>query len=63
MVEPLNKIALSLGPISVHWYGIILGCAALIGMYLTIREGKRFRIHPEVLWIYAVWRSFSHYWC
>jgi phosphatidylglycerol:prolipoprotein diacylglycerol transferase len=47
MYEPLEKIALSLGPIQVHWYGIILGSAALIGLYLCIREGKRFGIHPE----------------
>jgi phosphatidylglycerol---prolipoprotein diacylglyceryl transferase len=44
----LNRIAFSLGPISVHWYGIILGSAALIGLYLAIYEGKqRFKINPD----------------
>lgn len=47
MALALNPIAFSLGPISVHWYGIILGLAALSGLYLAIREGKRFNIVPD----------------
>lgn len=43
----LNPIAFSLGPIPVHWYGIILGSAALIGLLLAIQEGKRFGLPPE----------------
>ncbi|MGE6231398.1 prolipoprotein diacylglyceryl transferase [Paenibacillus chitinolyticus] len=43
----LNPVAFKLGPISVHWYGIILGTAALIGLLLVIREGKRFKLQPE----------------
>ncbi|MFC0211877.1 prolipoprotein diacylglyceryl transferase [Paenibacillus chartarius] len=43
----LNPIAFSLGPIPVHWYGIILGSGALLGLLLAIREGKRFGIIPD----------------
>ncbi|WP_127583198.1 prolipoprotein diacylglyceryl transferase [Paenibacillus koleovorans] len=43
----LNPVAFSLGPIDVHWYGIILGSAALIGLLLAVQEGKRFGIAPE----------------
>ncbi|SDD52691.1 phosphatidylglycerol:prolipoprotein diacylglycerol transferase [Paenibacillus sp. UNCCL117] len=43
----LNPIAFSLGPISVHWYGIILGTAALVGLMLAIQEGKRFGIPSD----------------
>lgn len=43
----LESVAFSLGPIQVRWYGIILGTAALIGLLLAIREGKRFRIVPD----------------
>ncbi|MFC5450914.1 prolipoprotein diacylglyceryl transferase [Paenibacillus aestuarii] len=43
----LNKIAFSIGPIDVHWYGIILGTAALVGLLLAIQEGKRFGIVPD----------------
>lgn len=43
----LDPIAFSLGPISVRWYGIILGTAALLGLLLAIQEGKRFHIVPD----------------
>jgi phosphatidylglycerol:prolipoprotein diacylglycerol transferase len=43
----LNPIAFSLGSIQVHWYGIILGFGALVGLLLAIREGKRFGIAPD----------------
>jgi phosphatidylglycerol:prolipoprotein diacylglycerol transferase len=43
----LDPIAFALGPIKVHWYGIILGTAALIGLIFAIQEGKRFRILPD----------------
>jgi phosphatidylglycerol:prolipoprotein diacylglycerol transferase len=47
MLFALNPIAFTLGPIQVHWYGIILGTAALVGLMLAIREGKRFGIIPD----------------
>lgn len=43
----VESVAFTLGPIVVRWYGIILGTAALIGLLLLIREGKRFRIVPD----------------
>lgn len=44
----LNPIAFSLGSIDVHWYGIILGTAALVGLLLAVQEGKRFGIKPDL---------------
>jgi phosphatidylglycerol:prolipoprotein diacylglycerol transferase len=43
----IDPVALKLGPLTVHWYGIILGTAALVGLLLAIREGKRFGIIPD----------------
>ncbi|TYP69212.1 prolipoprotein diacylglyceryl transferase [Paenibacillus methanolicus] len=43
----LNSIAFSLGPIDVHWYGIILGTAALVGLLLAVQEGKRFGLSAD----------------
>jgi len=43
----LDPIAFKLGPLTVHWYGIILGTAALVGLALAVREGKRFGIVPD----------------
>jgi phosphatidylglycerol:prolipoprotein diacylglycerol transferase len=47
MAPLLDPIAISIGIITVHWYGIILAAAALGGLILAIMEGKRFRIAPE----------------
>ncbi len=43
----LDPIAFELGPITVHWYGIILGLAALAALLIAIQEGKRFGIIPD----------------
>lgn len=40
----LNPVAFSFGWVSVYWYGIILGLAALSGLLIAIQEGKRFGI-------------------
>ncbi|UQD50983.1 prolipoprotein diacylglyceryl transferase [Bacillus methanolicus] len=46
---PINPIAFELGPISVHWYGIIIGLGALLGLYLAIQECKKRGISPDIL--------------
>ncbi|MDU2240080.1 MAG: prolipoprotein diacylglyceryl transferase [Paenibacillus sp.] len=43
----LDPIAFSIGGLKVHWYGLILGCAALVGLLFAVWEGKRFRIPQE----------------
>ena len=43
----LDPVAFRIGPLPVHWYGIILGLGALLGTLLAIREGKRFGIAPD----------------
>jgi len=43
----INPIAFNLGFTQVHWYGIILGTGALLGLLIVIREGKRYGIIPD----------------
>jgi phosphatidylglycerol:prolipoprotein diacylglycerol transferase len=43
----LNPIVFSIGSLQVHWYGLILGFGALAGLFLAIREGRRFGIPQE----------------
>lgn len=40
-IHPLNPIALKLGPIEVHWYGVIIGSGLALALFLAIREGNR----------------------
>ncbi|WP_342553672.1 prolipoprotein diacylglyceryl transferase [Paenibacillus sp. FSL R7-0652] len=51
----LNPIAFSIGALKVHWYGLILGTAALLGLLLLIREGKRYNIPQEVFMDMVLW--------
>lgn len=44
----LDPIAFSIGSINVHWYGLILGSAALFGLLLAVWEGKRFQVPQEL---------------
>ena len=48
-LTPMNPIALQLGPISVHWYGIIIGLGAMLGLYLATQECKKRGISPDIL--------------
>ncbi|WP_379128652.1 prolipoprotein diacylglyceryl transferase [Paenibacillus sp. sgz500958] len=43
----LDPIVFTIGSLPVHWYGLILGFGALAGLFLAIREGKRFGIPQE----------------
>lgn len=43
----LDPVAFHIGPIPVHWYGIILGLGAVAGLIMAIWEGKRFLIPSE----------------
>lgn len=43
----INPIAFSVGSLSVHWYGLILGTGALVGLLLAMLEGKRFGISQD----------------
>jgi phosphatidylglycerol:prolipoprotein diacylglycerol transferase len=40
-IQPLDPIAITLGPIQVHWYGVIIGAGIALGLWLAIREGDR----------------------
>lgn len=38
---PLNPVALDLGPLEIHWYGIIIAAGMLLGFYIANREADR----------------------
>jgi phosphatidylglycerol:prolipoprotein diacylglycerol transferase len=46
---------LSIGPITVHWYGIIIVLGALAGGYVASIEAKRRGEDPEIVWNLLVW--------
>lgn len=51
----IEKVAFTLGPFQIHWYGIIMGTAALLGVYLATREAKRRGIDPDIILDLVLW--------
>jgi phosphatidylglycerol:prolipoprotein diacylglycerol transferase len=46
-VQALDPVAFYLGSYPVHWYGLIIGLGALLGLLWAIREGKKHGFHPD----------------
>ncbi len=40
-VQPLNPVAVEIGPFSIRWYGIIIVLGIIIAYLIAVREGKR----------------------
>ena len=51
----LNPIALRLGPIEVHWYGVIIATAVIIAVALAVREGSRRGIRADDIYDMILW--------
>ncbi|MDC2863180.1 prolipoprotein diacylglyceryl transferase [Bacillus sp. BP-3] len=48
-IKPLDPIAFQFGPISVHWYGIIIGIGVILGILLASKEGNRRGISSDLI--------------
>lgn len=56
-IEPIDRVAIDLGPIQVYWYGVIIISGALLGLWLAMRESERRDLPKETfadLVIFAV---------
>lgn len=56
-IQPLSRIAIEFGPITIYWYGIIIALGALLGYLITIKECERVGInkdHFTDLLVYAI---------
>ncbi|MCM3405327.1 MULTISPECIES: prolipoprotein diacylglyceryl transferase [Cytobacillus] len=40
-IEPIDRVAITLGPFQIYWYGAIIMSGALIGLWLATRESER----------------------
>lgn len=52
MIDP---VAFTIGPLSVHWYGIIMGTAFFIGTYLARYHVRRIGYDPDHVLNMVVW--------
>lgn len=54
-IKPLNPIALRLGGLEVHWYGIIIGIGIAIGLYLVMKESERRGLNKDTFADLLIW--------
>ncbi|MDZ5474128.1 prolipoprotein diacylglyceryl transferase [Bacillus sp. 31A1R] len=40
-IQPIDPVAIALGPIQIHWYGVIIGFGIVLALVLAMREGDR----------------------
>ncbi|MFC0273943.1 prolipoprotein diacylglyceryl transferase [Metabacillus herbersteinensis] len=41
LIEPIDRVAISLGPIRIYWYGVIIMTGAIIGLLIATKESER----------------------
>jgi phosphatidylglycerol:prolipoprotein diacylglycerol transferase len=46
----IDPVAFRIGPIAIHWYGIIFAVAAVAAAWVATREAKRRGMDPERVW-------------
>lgn len=54
-IQPLNPVAFSLGPITVHWYGVIIGVGLALALILAMREGEKRGLHKDIFADLMLW--------
>ncbi len=50
MTPPVNPIALQIGPLSIHWYGILIVTGIFLGAVYAAREAPRKGVDPDHIW-------------
>lgn len=49
LLGQIDPIAFQLGPIQVAWYGLIIGLAMLLAVFLTVKEAKRLGLDEDLI--------------
>lgn len=55
MFQPIDPVAFRVGPISVHWYGILIGLGIVLALLLAMREGKKRGLDKEIFADLLLW--------
>jgi phosphatidylglycerol---prolipoprotein diacylglyceryl transferase len=46
IIEPIDRVAIALGPLKIYWYGVIIMFGAFVGLLIAIRESEQ-RMLPK----------------
>jgi phosphatidylglycerol:prolipoprotein diacylglycerol transferase len=50
MTPPVDPILVRIGPIAIHWYGVLITTGILLGAVYAARQAPRKGIHPDHIW-------------
>ncbi|MBS4178409.1 prolipoprotein diacylglyceryl transferase [Lederbergia citrea] len=54
-IHPINPVALKLGPLAIHWYGVIIGLGIALALYLAIRESEKHKLDKDTFTDLMIW--------
>ncbi|MFZ3590169.1 prolipoprotein diacylglyceryl transferase [Bacillus sp. DJP31] len=54
-IPQLSRVFLELGPLTIYWYGVIIGTGAMLGLWLAVRESERRGLDKEVFVDLVLW--------
>ncbi|MCM3443357.1 prolipoprotein diacylglyceryl transferase [Metabacillus halosaccharovorans] len=54
-IQPIDRIAFEIGPITVYWYGIIIAFGVFLGLYLATKEAKRVGLDKDIIVDLIMW--------
>lgn len=55
LLGEIDPIAISVGPITIYWYGIIIAAAMFVAIYLTTREGNKRGLAEDTIIDTSLW--------
>ena len=51
----MNPVLINIGPLQVHWYGVLIVVGALLAAWLSTKEAERRGEDPEHVWNLLTW--------
>ena len=54
-IQPIDPIAIALGPIQVHWYGVIIGLAIILALYIAVKETEKRGLDKDLFMDLMLW--------
>ncbi|WP_312098646.1 prolipoprotein diacylglyceryl transferase [Niallia sp.] len=54
-IQPLDRVAFEFGPLTVYWYGIIIGTGIALGWLLATRETKKLKLPQDLFADLLLW--------
>ena len=54
-IQPIDPIAIAFGPLQVHWYGVIIGLAIILALYIAVRETEKRGLDKDLFMDLMLW--------